>query len=124
MNDNYFNKYLKYKNLKNFSIRNPLDLKYTNPKDLDIINKDYNNLYLKYKNLKNFSIIDTYYSKYLKYKNKYLKCKYKIKTNELKKQLDLNRLYQDLIHIDKSSYLRIYYDDNGYIVNKKIQNYF
>jgi len=44
-----YSKYLKYKNLKNFSIRNPSDLKYTNPKDLDIINKDYYNLYLKYK---------------------------------------------------------------------------
>lgn len=67
---------------------------------------------------------NNYFNKYLMYKNKYLNYKYKIKTNELKKQLDLDRLYQDLIHIDKSSYLHIYYDDNGYIVNKQIQNYF
>ena len=66
---------------------------------------------------------DNYFNKYLMYKNKYLKCKYQIKTNQLKKQLDLDRLYQDLIHIEKSLYLRIYYDDNGYIVNRKIESY-
>ena len=58
-------------------------LKYTNPKDLDIINKDYYNLYLKYTSSnKNSDIIDTYYSKYLKYKNKYLLLKKLLKNNK------------------------------------------
>ena len=57
---NEVNEYIqkKYRDLENPAIRNPSDLKYTNPKDLDIINISYFKKYLKYK------------SKYLKLKNK------------------------------------------------------
>ena len=84
-------------------------IKYTNPKDLDIINISYFKKYLKYTNPKDLDIINKdYYNLYLKYKNKYLKLKELLGGMEQKVLEELEK--QEINYIDRLvEYYNLFY---------------
>ena len=117
----------KYRDLENPAIRNPSDLKYTNPEDLDIINISYFKKYLKYTSSnKNSDIINKdYYNLYLKYKNKYLKLKKQFagnKEQEQQEEYDIIRIKDRNMSIEPNVLILCHGNKEQYC-NKITKNY-